>query len=167
MQNIHCRIIYRSTPDELLNYFNTHNLDFNKPINIEEWIGETLLPSILYAFRIKIDRLDYYKRFIEAGADVNVKGVNCYEETLFEYALDNNKEDVLELFLPHFKLKYNKDIMYSAYLCLKNREYHTPKFIRLVEDLISKFDKKKWIKKMKQFQTDLRYTAKTSAEYPD
>ena len=167
MQTIHCRIIYRSTPDELLNYFNTHNLDLNNPINIEGWIEETPLPSILYSFRFKIDRLDYYKVFIEAGADVNIKGVNYYEETLFEDILQREQEDVLELFLPHFKLKYNKDIMYNAYLCLKNREYHTPKFIRLVEELISKFDKKKWIKKLKQFQTDLRYTAKTSAEYPD
>lgn len=167
MQNIDCRIIYRSTPAELLNYFNIHNLDFNKPINIEGWIGETLLPSILYAFRIKIDSLDYYKCFIDAGANVNIKGVNYYEETLFEYALDNKKENVLELFLPHFKHKYSHGVMYSAYECLKNREYHTPNFIRLVERLISKFDKKKWKRKLRQFTTDLRYTAKTAAEYPD
>ena len=57
--------------------------------------------------------------------------------------------------------------MYSAYVCLKNREYHTPNFIRLVERLISKFDKKKWKRKLRQFTTDLRYTAKTAAEYPD
>jgi hypothetical protein len=164
MQTIDSKVLYRTTPVKLLEYLKSKNIDLNSPIKINGWFFE-VLPSILYAFQFNIDKLDYYKVFIDAGADVNIK-LESYTETLFEDILQREQEDVLELFLPHFKLKYNKDIMYNAYLCLKNREYHTPKFIRLVEDLISKFDKKKWIKKLKQFQTDLRYTAKTAEEYP-
>ncbi len=165
MQTIDSKVLYRTTPVKLLEYLKSKNIDLNSPIKIEGWFFE-VLPSILYAFQFNIDKLDYYKVFIDAGADVNIKS-ESNTETLFEDILQREQEDVLELFLPHFKLRYNKDIMYSAYLCLKNREYHTPKFIRLVEDLVSKFDKKKWERKLRLFTTDLRYTAKTSMEYPD
>ena len=86
MQSINSEVLYRTTPLKLLEYLKTKNIELNSPIKIYGWFFE-VLPSILYAFQFNVDRLDYYKVFIEAGADVNIK-LDNHIETLFEDILD-------------------------------------------------------------------------------
>ncbi len=71
MQTIDSKVLYRTTPVKLLEYLKSKNIDLNSPIKINGWFFE-VLPSILYAFQFNIDKLDYYKVFIDAGADVNI-----------------------------------------------------------------------------------------------
>ena len=144
------------SPNELVSYFKENRLDFNKPINITlggKDYGDVFF-CILHAISYKRSNIcDYYKAFIEAGADINIKGED-YSENLFNDIISSNNEKLLELCLPHFKLKYNTFIMYNVCIYITNKENDNNEFTKLIYKLISKFDKKKWKKRLAIFRED-------------
>ena len=147
------------SPNELVSYFKDNNLDFNKPINITlggKDYGDVFF-CILHAISYKRSSIcDYYKAFIEAGADINIKGED-YTENLFNDIIESHNEKLLELCLPHFKLKYNTYIMFKVYIVLSNKQSYSKKYIKLIYKLISKFDRKKWKKRLAIFKSDPQY----------
>jgi hypothetical protein len=159
MQYIDDYIVTRYSPIELVTYFKENNLDFNKPVNItvgRKNYGDIFF-CILHAIEHKRSHLfEYYKAFIEAGADINIKGED-YMENLFNDIIESRNEQLLELCLPLFKLKSNTYIMFNVYIILSNKQSYSKKYINLIYKLISKFNQKKWKKKLAIFKTDPQY----------
>lgn len=155
MQYVDDYIVTRYSPDELVSYFKDNKLNFNKPITIVlNSSYQTTSFCILHAISYKRSNIcDYYKAFIEAGADINIKGED-YSENLFNDIISSNNEKLLELCLPHFKLKYNTFIMYNVCIYITRKENDNNEFTKLIYKLISKFDKKKWKKRLAIFRED-------------
>ncbi len=143
-------------PEKLVAYFKNNNLDFRKPINIilgGKDYGDISF-CILNAINYYSNLYDYYKAFIEAGADINVTGKDK-SENLFIDIVDSSNEKLLELCIPHFKLRSNEYIMSRVCYILYRKERYPERFIELINVLVTKFNRRKWKRAQYLFQEDL------------